>query len=218
MAVFLPAILDMVDELYINLDDQSMKMGEGGFPFMFVPPQQQSGGCRRGFNFNGHGFRQTPGGGCRRGQRLGCSRNGACAKTDDFQVSLDVKQFKPEDITVKTKNSSVIIEAKHDERSEDNGFATRHITRRYELPSEYDPNTVTSHLSNAGVMVIRASKPKPTASGERVIEIQRVEAEEPKKPEAEEPKKHEAEETKEADWEKVPVEKVEESKKDDTAN
>jgi HSP20 family molecular chaperone IbpA len=182
MALLLPALLDMVEEIYTNLD---VKPDEGGVPFVFVPHNQKPGGCRRGFSFGS----RPEFGQCRR-ERGRCPRGAcpkgacptACQNPEDFQINLNFKEFKLEDISVKTKDNNIIVEAKHDERSDEIGYAARHITRRFVLPDQYDPNTITSNMSNNGTLTIRASKPKESTSGERVIPVQRVEITEDQKP------------------------------------
>ncbi|XP_076224676.1 protein lethal(2)essential for life isoform X2 [Nomia melanderi] len=77
---------------------------------------------------------------------------------DNFQVILDVQQFSPEEITVKTAGNNVIIEAKHEERQDEHGFVSRHFVRRYALPPSHDVINITSSLSSDGVLTITAPK------------------------------------------------------------
>lgn len=75
-----------------------------------------------------------------------------------FQVILDVQQFSPDEIIVKTVDNNIIVEAKHEERKDEHGFITRHFIRRYILPSSHDSLQVTSSLSSDGVLTITAPK------------------------------------------------------------
>ncbi|XP_055390314.1 heat shock protein 27-like [Condylostylus longicornis] len=94
---------------------------------------------------------------------------------DGFKVLMDVKQFKPEEITVKTVDNQVIVEGKHEEREDEHGHIYRHFTRKYILPKGYDSKEVTSTLSSDGVLTIKAPPPQKQIEGnERVIEIQSV--------------------------------------------
>nr|CAD7438789.1 unnamed protein product [Timema bartmani] len=77
---------------------------------------------------------------------------------DSFQVSLDVQQFKPEEITVKTIDNYIMVEGKHEERKDEHGFISRQFQRRYLLPQGVDPEAVTSTLSSDGVLSISAPK------------------------------------------------------------
>jgi HSP20 family molecular chaperone IbpA len=92
-----------------------------------------------------------------------------------MQVCLDVAQFKPNEITVKTIENSIIVEGKHEERQDEHGYISRQFTRKYVLPKDYDPNTVVSSLSSDGVLSIKAPSPQKSAEGnERIISIQQT--------------------------------------------
>ncbi|KAI4479495.1 hypothetical protein M0804_010892 [Polistes exclamans] len=91
---------------------------------------------------------------------------------DNFQVILDVQQFSPDEITVKTVDKNVVVEAKHEERQDEHGFISRQFVRRYILPIDYDAINVTSTLSSDGVLTITAPRKKPEPTGtERIINI-----------------------------------------------
>jgi Hsp20/alpha crystallin family len=176
---FLPVLLDMVDEMYTSLDGQS-KGFSSSIPLLFVP--QRTGNVGGGQNTN-----------CPRGARgcrfqRGCQR-GACAKpASDFEVSFDVKTFKPEEINVKVKGHEIHIEAKHEEREDEIGFVSRQFSRRFELPQEFDADTISTFLSAEGKMTVKASKPQPAAveTSERIIPIQRISTTEAVTPSTEE--------------------------------
>ncbi|XP_025075239.1 protein lethal(2)essential for life [Pogonomyrmex barbatus] len=91
---------------------------------------------------------------------------------DNFQVILDVQQFSPDEITVKTVDNHVIVEAKHEEKQDEHGYISRHFVRRYVLPPSHDLANVTSTLSSDGVLTITAPKKNVTPAGtERVINV-----------------------------------------------
>jgi crystallin alpha B len=69
-----------------------------------------------------------------------------------------VQQFSPDEITVKTVDNDVIVEAKHEEKKDEHGFISRHFVRRYVLPMSHDAIGVTSSLSSDGVLTITAPK------------------------------------------------------------
>ncbi|KAG8222848.1 hypothetical protein J437_LFUL007556 [Ladona fulva] len=77
---------------------------------------------------------------------------------DNFQVMLDVQQFRPEEISVKTVDNSIVVEGKHEEKRDEHGFVSRRFVRRYLLPEGTKPETVTSTLSSDGVLTISAPK------------------------------------------------------------
>uniref|UniRef100_A0A0K8TTB5 Putative heat shock protein 23 n=1 Tax=Tabanus bromius TaxID=304241 RepID=A0A0K8TTB5_TABBR len=93
---------------------------------------------------------------------------------EGFQVSMDVQQFKPSELTVKTVDNNVVIEGKHEEREDQHGYISRQFVRRYALPKGYDPNTVTTTLSSDGVLTVKAQQPKAMEGNERVIQIQQT--------------------------------------------
>lgn len=91
---------------------------------------------------------------------------------EGFKVNLDVQQFKPDEITVKTVNNFIIVEGKHEERQDEHGFISRQFQRRYKLPDDAEADTVVSELSSDGVLTIYAPKKQlPPSSGERIVPI-----------------------------------------------
>lgn len=91
---------------------------------------------------------------------------------DGFQACVDIHQFKPNEITVKATERSIIIEAKHEERQDEHGYISREFRRRYELPEGFEANTITSELSSDGILTVKAPLPKALQGSERVISIQ----------------------------------------------
>lgn len=53
------------------------------------------------------------------------------------QVILDVQQFTPNEISVKTTEKFIIVEGKHEEKADEHGFVSRHFVRRYQLPGNF---------------------------------------------------------------------------------
>uniref|UniRef100_A0A6M2DNF1 Putative small heat shock protein 22.1 grapholita molesta n=1 Tax=Xenopsylla cheopis TaxID=163159 RepID=A0A6M2DNF1_XENCH len=93
------------------------------------------------------------------------------ADKDKFQVTLDVQQFKPKEITVKTKDNCVIVEGKHEEQQDEHGYISRHFVRRYVLPRNHEAADVVSSLSSDGVLTITAPKRALPAAEERVVPV-----------------------------------------------
>lgn len=89
-----------------------------------------------------------------------------------MQVILDVQQFTPSEITVKTNGRSIVVEGKHEEKQDEHGFISRHFVRRYLLPDSHDIEGVVSSLSSDGILTVTAPKlgEKPT-NAERVVPI-----------------------------------------------
>lgn len=78
---------------------------------------------------------------------------------EKFQLKLDVHDFKPDEITVKTLDGNAIqIEAKHEEKHDDKGFISRQLVKRFVLPKGHDLKSVVSSLSSDGVLTITAPR------------------------------------------------------------
>nr|CAI5853729.1 unnamed protein product [Callosobruchus analis] len=92
---------------------------------------------------------------------------------EKFQLKLDVQDFKPEEIVVKTINGNAIqIEAKHEEKhGKDQGFISRQLVRRFVLPKGHDIHNAVSSLSSDGVLTITAPRKPEAIEEERKIPI-----------------------------------------------
>jgi len=89
-----------------------------------------------------------------------------------FEVMLDVQQFQPSELSVKVVDNIIVIEGKHDERSDEHGSVSRSFTRKYNLPEDVWPESVKSDLSSDGVLTISAQRVDKTLKGnERPINI-----------------------------------------------
>ncbi|KPJ00755.1 PREDICTED: protein lethal(2)essential for life-like [Papilio xuthus] len=90
---------------------------------------------------------------------------------DKFHINLDVQHFSPEEITVKTADGYVIIEAKHEEKKDEHGYISRQFVRKYALPEGTESEDVVSQLSSDGILIISAPRKEIDAKGERVVPI-----------------------------------------------
>ncbi|XP_055533244.1 protein lethal(2)essential for life-like [Wyeomyia smithii] len=99
----------------------------------------------------------------------GISTASDCEK---FQINLDVQQFSPNEITVKTTDNNLIVEGKHEEKQDEHSFVSRHFVRRYVLPAGHDVKDVISCLSSDGILTITAPKKAlpPSSTGSIVNE------------------------------------------------
>nr|XP_033341556.1 protein lethal(2)essential for life-like [Megalopta genalis] len=95
---------------------------------------------------------------------------------DKFQVIVDVQQFAPEEIVVKTDDKCITIEGKHEEKKDEHGYISRQFVRRYMLPQGYDIGHVKPSLSSDGVLTITAPRLALPAPGERIVPITRSSA------------------------------------------
>ncbi|XP_062410718.1 heat shock protein beta-1-like [Sardina pilchardus] len=86
-----------------------------------------------------------------------------------WRVSLDINQFTPEDITVRTKDGYLEITGKHEERQDAHGLVSRCFNRKYRLPAEVDTENIACSVSPGGVLSVEA--PLPASGTRRVEEI-----------------------------------------------
>lgn len=107
-----------------------------------------------------------------------CSTGGSEArmtKVDGFQMTMDVSEFRADEIEVKTVEHSVIVHGRHEEREDDHGYVSRQFTRRFEVPVVCDIRDVVSTLSSDGILVVRAPlKEVLQRQEERRIEVQQT--------------------------------------------
>lgn len=82
-----------------------------------------------------------------------------------FQVKVDVKSFKSDEVSVRVKDNYIIIEGKHEERDDD-GFVAVRFSHSYILPEEYDPRTIKSYYNSLGIVTITAKRIQPSVNVE----------------------------------------------------
>lgn len=122
-----------------------------------------------------------------------------------FQVQLNVKRFKPDELRIKVKNRNIIVEGKQ-KRTEDKQFMANQFVQRFVLPPGSQQDEVTAVLNEKGILIVsvpRHEVPPPPPEREVPIEVRL-----PEKPSEKEPEKTEKDPEKtETDPEKT--EKVE---------
>ncbi len=77
---------------------------------------------------------------------------------DKFEVKMDVQQFAPEELDVKLVDNCLVVEGKHEEKKDEHGFISRQFVRRYQLPADVKPETVSCNLSSDGVLLVTAPR------------------------------------------------------------
>lgn len=72
----------------------------------------------------------------------------------EFHVLVDVKDFQPEEISVKTCDEVVTVEAKQTKRA--GVVVPRHFVRNFKLPPMFDSEDVFTKFSENGILEILA--------------------------------------------------------------
>lgn len=85
---------------------------------------------------------------------------GPLARTEDtgtvFKMSVDIgKDFRPEDINVKTVDRKLIVQARHEEKSAGRS-SVREFSREFVLPGNVDPQRVTAAMTDDGRLNLEA--------------------------------------------------------------
>merc|ERR1711970_1551273 len=93
---------------------------------------------------------------------------------DSYKIHVNVEKYKPEELVIKTVDNTVIVEAKHEEKTpEGRSYSTHSFNQSFTLPRGVNPESVTSALSKEGVLTISAPLPKALKSSnpERLVPI-----------------------------------------------
>jgi HSP20 family molecular chaperone IbpA len=90
------------------------------------------------------------------------------------EVHLDVQNFTPDQIQVKTVGNEIMIEGKKEVKRED-GWTRSHFERRFLLPEGFPPERVECHLDKGKLRLV-AFRSEPLQ--ERAVPIQEKPAEE----------------------------------------
>src|SRR5690625_2395721 len=74
---------------------------------------------------------------------------------DKYQIMVDVSHFAPEEISVKMVDQTIVVTGKHEDKADNFGYVSRQFSRKYLLPSDVEPETVSSTLSADGILTIQ---------------------------------------------------------------
>ncbi|XP_066585908.1 alpha-crystallin B chain isoform X1 [Prorops nasuta] len=86
-----------------------------------------------------------------------------------LKLRFDVSQYKPEEIVVKTVDNKLLVNAKHEEKTESKSVY-REYNREFLLPKGTNPESIKSSLSKDGVLTVEAPLPA-IGAGEKLIPI-----------------------------------------------
>ncbi|KAM3830558.1 alpha-crystallin B chain [Vipera latastei] len=91
-----------------------------------------------------------------------------------FSVNLDVKHFSPEELKVKVWGDVIEVQGKHEECQDQHGSIAREFSRKYRIPADVDPLTITSSLSSDGILTVNGPR-KLKELPQRSIPVKREE-------------------------------------------
>jgi len=92
---------------------------------------------------------------------------------DKLEISLDTAGYKPDELRVTAGQGIVVIEAKHEERTQAGEvMVSKHMKRSYPLPSNSKPEEVVSNLSKDGVLIVTVPKMASIKQEDRNVPIQ----------------------------------------------
>ncbi|ELU06805.1 hypothetical protein CAPTEDRAFT_21201 [Capitella teleta] len=77
-----------------------------------------------------------------------------------FNVSFDVSQFDPSEISVKTEGQKLLVHAKHEETGNGRNVS-REFSRQVDVPTHVDPNKLICTLSSDGILQVEAPVSAP---------------------------------------------------------
>ncbi|XP_043257085.1 protein lethal(2)essential for life-like [Colletes gigas] len=154
------SLWDDIDRYHRNLEDHFKRLTTSDDIWQ-PPPIPSLGAMARPFNNMINQLEQQAGG----STTIERDQN-------KYQVIVDVQQFAPEEITVRTDDKFITIEGKHEEKKDQHGYVSRQFVRRYMLPQGYDIGHVRPRLSSDGILTITAPRLAMPAPGERIIPIE----------------------------------------------
>ncbi|KAL4703229.1 hypothetical protein ACJJTC_010009 [Scirpophaga incertulas] len=91
-----------------------------------------------------------------------------------FEISMNVKRFKPEELRVRVKDRYIKVEGKHNMANDEVQFLANHFLQRFLLPRGTKQEEVTAVLRETGVLTISAPRhevPPPPQEIEVPIEV-----------------------------------------------
>jgi len=77
---------------------------------------------------------------------------------DKFEMNLDMHEFQPCEIKVKTIDNILVIEGNHEGRPNLHGFTDRHFVRRFLLPENAIAEELQYNISSNGNLKIEVAR------------------------------------------------------------
>src|SRR5271156_6211772 len=82
-----------------------------------------------------------------------------------LRLRFNVNQYRPEEVTVKTVDNRLLVQAKHEEKSAQK-TVFREYNQEFMLPRGTNPEAITSTLSMDGILTVEAPLPALEGGGQ----------------------------------------------------
>ncbi|CAB3241248.1 unnamed protein product [Arctia plantaginis] len=75
---------------------------------------------------------------------------------DQFQVIINVKDYKKEDLKVKVKGDFIFIQGTHETKQDDHDVFASQFFHTYTLPANASASDVTAQMTSDGILIVKA--------------------------------------------------------------
>ncbi|XP_045203286.2 alpha-crystallin B chain-like [Mercenaria mercenaria] len=91
--------------------------------------------------------------------------------SEGFELRLDVQQFTPSELNVKLVGNTLTVSGKHEQKADEHGHISREFHRELTVPEDVDLESMTSSISEDGILTITADVKGAEKPAEKVIDI-----------------------------------------------
>ncbi|XP_028679312.1 heat shock protein beta-6 [Erpetoichthys calabaricus] len=73
-------------------------------------------------------------------------------ETDSFTISMDVRHFEPDQLSVKVSRDFVEVHGRHEQKKDQHGLVSREFQTRHRIPKGAAVSAISSSLSSEGIL------------------------------------------------------------------
>uniref|UniRef100_A0A915HM07 SHSP domain-containing protein n=1 Tax=Romanomermis culicivorax TaxID=13658 RepID=A0A915HM07_ROMCU len=77
---------------------------------------------------------------------------------NEIRIKIQVADYDPAEISITSRDNTIVIEGKHEEKKDDNNFQCRHFKREYVLPINVNFDQMKANRTPDGLLIITAPK------------------------------------------------------------